>query len=165
MPGQYHTWLSPDLPGNAVVFAVSAHPARESSVQSMRVDYLATQYLSSGTAGASYALLNNGPWGITAYHAWLSGVNLDPSSGSPEDLGRRAFAIHDTAGIISEIVTAPIGLAVEKQTALGFSMTEIELPPDVTAADLESSEAATEFAAGFLVQVSTTKLRAAVVER
>jgi hypothetical protein len=48
----------------------------------------------------------------------------------------KVFAIHDAAGVISEIVTAPaVGPSAGIVTRAGWSMTEIEAPANLKSAD------------------------------
>lgn len=70
----------------------------------------------------------------------------------------RIFAIHDTAGNISEVVTSPDDLPQPMlRTEPGLSMTEIELPKDLVETDLESSEGLAKFIEHHRVRVVSAK--------
>jgi hypothetical protein len=66
----------------------------------------------------------------------------------------RVFAIHDAAGIISEVVTCPEDSPLPVLTTHpALSMTEIEIPADVVETKLESSQGLTKLIENYRVQV------------
>jgi hypothetical protein len=70
----------------------------------------------------------------------------------------RIFAIHDAAGVISEVITCPEDAPVPVLTTQpGLSMTEIEVPGGVADTELESSQGLTELTENYRVEVVTGK--------
>jgi hypothetical protein len=73
------------------------------------------------------------------------------------------IAIHDSAGIISSVVTCEEGPHPVLTLPPGHSMTEVQLPEELVEIDLKTSEGATRLIESYRVEVAPTT--AALVPR
>jgi hypothetical protein len=76
MPGEEHVWAIGPFAGAPLVFAVTAHPSRESNVQGLAVESLSTAYASTGAAAVNFIVRNVSTTGVFSYNMFISGINF-----------------------------------------------------------------------------------------
>jgi hypothetical protein len=76
MPGEGHPWFVGDFTDGSLVFQVSAHPSRQSNLQSLAVTDLRTDYARSGGPVVNFVVRNVGPVGVSNYSFFVTGTGF-----------------------------------------------------------------------------------------